>query len=110
MVSKMFKFYSRLIGLPYLYTTIGILLDDIKNQLKLGPEIDELIFEELGLEVDPEKMEEGADLDEMRWTLMAQSQKILKTILNTVENCPAYDLCSTLSQSLQSIPFSICTH
>jgi len=76
MVSKMFKFYSRLIGLPYLYTTIG-------------PELDELIAEELGLEVDPEKMEEGTDLDEMRWTLMAQSQKILKSILNTVDNCPA---------------------
>ncbi len=38
MVSKMFKFYSRLIGLPYLYETIG-------------PEISELIEEELGLEV-----------------------------------------------------------
>jgi len=75
MVSKMFKFYSRLIGLPYLYVTIG-------------PEMDELISEELGLEVDPEKMEEGTDLDEMRWTLMAQSQKILKTILNSTENCP----------------------
>jgi hypothetical protein len=39
--------------------------------------------------VDPEKMEDGTDLDEMRWTLMAQSQKILKSILNTVEECPA---------------------
>jgi len=76
LVSKMFKFYSRLIGLPYLYITIG-------------PEMDELIAEELGLEVDPEKMEEGTDLDEMRWTLMAQSQKILKTILNSVDDCPA---------------------
>eukprot|EP01114_Cavostelium_apophysatum_P003999 TRINITY_DN1412_c0_g2_i5.p1 TRINITY_DN1412_c0_g2~~TRINITY_DN1412_c0_g2_i5.p1 ORF type:complete len:1014 (-),score=174.59 TRINITY_DN1412_c0_g2_i5:78-3119(-) len=75
MVSKMFKFYSRLIGLPYLYITIG-------------PEMDELIAEELGLEVDPEKMEEGTDLDEMRWTLMAQSQKILKTVLNSIEDCP----------------------
>lgn len=75
MVSKMFKFYSRLIGLPYLYMTIG-------------PEISELIEEELGLEVDPEKMEEGTDLDEMRWTLMAQSQKILKSILNTPDTCP----------------------
>lgn len=76
MVSKMFKFYSRLIGLPYLYTTIG-------------PELNELIEEELGLEVDPEKMEEGTDLDEMRWTLMAQSQKILKTILASDGDCPA---------------------
>lgn len=38
MVSKMFKFYSRLIGLPYLYETIG-------------PELTQLIFENLGLEV-----------------------------------------------------------
>jgi len=75
MVSKMFKFYSRLIGLPYLYTTIG-------------PELCELIEEELGLEVDPEKMDEGTDLDEMRWTLMAQSQKILKSVLNSVDQCP----------------------
>jgi len=75
MVSKMFKFYSRLIGLPYLYETIG-------------PEITELIEEELGLEVDPEKMEEGADLDEMRWMLMAQSQKILKQIRASIEKCP----------------------
>jgi len=76
MVSKMFKFYSRLIGLPYLYETVG-------------PEICELIEQELGLEVDPEKMEEGTDLDEMRWTLMAQSQKLLKSIFNSVEKCPA---------------------
>jgi len=75
MVSKMFKFYSRLIGLPYLYFTVG-------------PELDELIAANLGLEVDPEKMEEGADLDEMRWMLMAQSQKILKQVLNSSEECP----------------------
>jgi len=75
MVSKMFKFYSRLIGLPYLYITIG-------------PELGKLIEEELGLEVDPEKMEEGKDLDEMRWALMSQSQKILKQILISEENCP----------------------
>lgn len=71
----MFKFYSRLIGLPYLYVTIG-------------PEITQLVAEQIGLEVDPEKMEDGADLDEMRWTLMAQSQKILKQILNSSDNCP----------------------
>lgn len=76
MVSKMFKFYSRLIGLPYLYETIG-------------PEITQLVAEQIGLEVDPEKMEDGADLDEMRWTLMAQSQKILKEILNSSEKCPS---------------------
>jgi len=75
MVSKMFKFYSRLIGLPYLYETIG-------------PELCELIEDELGLEVDPEKMEEGTDLDEMRWMLMAQSQKILKQVLNSFDDCP----------------------
>jgi len=75
MVSKMFKFYSRLVGLPYLYTTIG-------------PEITQVIAEEIGIEIDPEKMEEGDDLDEMRWTLMAQSQKILKEILNSSEECP----------------------
>jgi hypothetical protein len=40
------------------------------------------------LEVDPEKMEEGTDLDEMRWMLMAQSQKILKFILGSAEKCP----------------------
>lgn len=77
MVSKMFKFYSRLIGLPYLYTTIG-------------PEIDKLIFDQIGLEVDPEKMEEGTDLDEMRWKLMAESQKILKEIFNSADQCPPY--------------------
>jgi len=75
MVSKMFKFYSRLLGLPYLYVTIG-------------PEIDELIGAQLGLEVDPEKMTEGTDLDEMRWMLMAQSQKILKQVLNSWDDCP----------------------
>jgi len=76
MVSKMFKFYSRLIGLPYLYVTVG-------------PEISKLIEEELGLEVDPEKMEEGKDLDEMRWSLMSQSQKILKQIMVSENDCPS---------------------
>jgi len=76
MVSKMFKFYSRLIGLPYLYVTIG-------------PELGKLIEEELVLEVDPEKMEEGKDLDEMRWALMSQSQKILKQIIISDDKCPS---------------------
>lgn len=75
MVSKMFKFYSRLIGLPYLYVTIG-------------PELGKIIEEEMGLEVDPEKMEEGKDLDEMRWALMSQSQKILKQVLSSEDKCP----------------------
>jgi hypothetical protein len=79
MVSKMFKFYSRLIGLPYLYKTIA-------------PEIYEIVEKEsLHLEVDPEKLEEGNDLDEMRWTLMAQSQKILKQILKSVIEIPRYN-------------------
>lgn len=89
MVSKMFKFYSRLIGLPYLYETVG-------------PELNQQIWENLGLEVsiiicylicqvDPERMEEGADLNEMRWMLMAQSQKVLKAILKSVDRCPPYE-------------------
>jgi len=75
MVSKMFKFYSRLIGLPYLYITIG-------------KSINQLIFDNLGLEVDPDKMTEDQDLDEMRWMLMAQSQKILKAITVGAKSCP----------------------
>jgi neurofibromin 1 len=38
--------------------------------------------------VDPEKMVEGSDLDEMRWTLMAETQKILKSIINSIDKCP----------------------
>lgn len=38
MVSKMFKFYSRLIGLPFIYETIG-------------PPINQMIYDKLGLEV-----------------------------------------------------------
>jgi hypothetical protein len=71
----MFKFYSKLIGMPYLYTTVG-------------PEINELVEDQIGVEVDPEKMTEGTDLDEMRWTLMAQSQKILKSIYHSTHECP----------------------
>eukprot|EP00178_Gracilaria_changii_P010544 TRINITY_DN30683_c0_g1_i1.p1 TRINITY_DN30683_c0_g1~~TRINITY_DN30683_c0_g1_i1.p1 ORF type:complete len:882 (-),score=130.54 TRINITY_DN30683_c0_g1_i1:64-2553(-) len=89
MVSKMFKFYSRLIGLPYLYKTIG-------------KTITQLNFENLGIEVDPEKMEEGEDLNEMRWTLLAQSQKILKHILNSSSDCPTQFryLCWQLKESV----------
>ena len=36
-------------------------------------------------------MEEGADYDEMRWMLMAYSQKILVQILKSDEGCPVYD-------------------
>lgn len=89
MVSKMFKFYSRLIGLPYLYVAIG-------------QQLNQLIWEGTGLEVDPERMEEGADLDEMRWTLMMVSQKILKGILSTVDKCPVQFrvLCKELQTSV----------
>lgn len=96
-VSKMFKFYSRLIGLPYLYNTIG-------------KTITQLNFENLGIEVDPEKMVEGEDLNEMRWTLMAQSQKILKHILKSGKDCPPQfrHLCWQLKESVsEKYPESI---
>jgi GTPase-activator protein for Ras-like GTPase len=76
MVSKMFKFYSRLVGLPYLYMTVA-------------PTIVQLVWENKGLEVDPERIAEDADLNEMRWMLMAQSQGVLKSILASSKNCPA---------------------
>jgi len=66
------------------------------------PELNQLIFDKKGLEVDPERMEEGSDLDEMRWTLMAQSQKILKVILQSADKCPTQFriLCSELKKTV----------
>jgi len=75
MASKMFRFYAKLIGSKYLYSTIG-------------PEICELVDTQMGTEVDPEKMDEGLDVDENRWTLMAQSQKVLRQILGSLDACP----------------------
>jgi hypothetical protein len=71
------------------------------------------IFKEISdscVEVDPEKMEEGTDLDEMRWMLMAQSQKILKFILGSAESCPVYGIFVEISLKFCLGNLELCLH
>ena len=73
--SKLFRSLFMIVAMPYLYDTVG-------------PEISEIIYEGRGLEIDPDKMESDQDLNEMRWLLMAQTQKIFKQIVRSGAGAP----------------------
>ncbi|KAJ6250734.1 ras gtpase-activating protein [Anaeramoeba flamelloides] len=79
LVSKMMKHYSFLVGLPYLYRTLGYEIFEIINE------------EGKELEVNVTKIDSDEDEDQVeinRWLLLGSTQKILTNIMNSTQDCP----------------------
>lgn len=73
----MLKVYAKIIGLPYLYYT-------------LGPKLLQIQIQEDSLEVDPHKVRpnENVDVKINKWQLLVVAQEFLKAITESVNRIP----------------------
>jgi len=117
-VTKMFKFYSKIVGLPYLFTTLAPIIyeicstadpdvkaNDNDSLSRLSQKSSDIELDERGsislkldttikhafkfnVEVDPTKMTEQDDSDVNTYSLLLFSQKILVAIFKSATYCP----------------------
>jgi len=107
--TKAFKFYSKMIGLPYLFRTIAVLLqgmlrelEDQEENAKTESESDVKLFK-VQYELDPEKMDESGDENINVLMLQLTCQKFLVQILRSAPNCPGEfkQLCAHIKSVVQ---------
>jgi len=108
--TKAFKFYSKMIGLPYLFRTIAVLLqgmlrelEDQEENAKTENESDVKLFK-VQYELDPEKMDESGDENINVLMLQLTCQKFLVQILRSSANCPGEfkQLCAHIKDVVQN--------
>eukprot|EP01107_Rhizomastix_libera_P015551 TRINITY_DN591_c0_g1_i2.p1 TRINITY_DN591_c0_g1~~TRINITY_DN591_c0_g1_i2.p1 ORF type:complete len:693 (-),score=124.54 TRINITY_DN591_c0_g1_i2:35-2089(-) len=89
--TKAFKYYSKMVGLPYLFKTIAVLLQgilrDIAEQEGKKDDDDVQLFK-VQYELDPEKVEESGDENINVLMLQLTCQKFLVQILRSSNDCP----------------------
>ncbi len=77
--TKLFKTYSRMVGLSYLWNVLA------SHIIQLQSEPEE---EGVSMEVDPNKVEEGADHVANKWQLLLTTQKIFTSIIRSSDALP----------------------
>ena len=73
--SKVLSAYASIVGIEYLYETIG-------------PQLKEACASSSSLQVVAHKLGENDDLNANRWELMATVQKIFSSIVRSKSKCP----------------------
>eukprot|EP01119_Soliformovum_irregulare_P023381 TRINITY_DN8156_c0_g2_i2.p1 TRINITY_DN8156_c0_g2~~TRINITY_DN8156_c0_g2_i2.p1 ORF type:complete len:1712 (+),score=184.19 TRINITY_DN8156_c0_g2_i2:33-5138(+) len=95
-VCKMTSFYSKLVGLPYLWKTLALAIHEL-NDLGKGDYDDNTKYNSEGMtsimsqpsmEVDPNRLEEGEDEKVNQIQLQLMSQKLFAAITKSVDNLP----------------------
>eukprot|EP00727_Mastigamoeba_balamuthi_P013215 m51a1_g8516 putative gtpase-activator protein for ras family gtpase (1931) ;mRNA; r:92824-99197 len=105
LATKAFKFYSKMVGLPYLFQTVAVLLQTILRDLADAQEEQRLrestaaaqgreketssvkLFTQQ-IELDPEKAEADSDENVNVYSLQLMCQKFLVQITRSDRNCP----------------------
>jgi hypothetical protein len=77
--TKMFRVYSKMHGLKYLFSVLSIPILELKGQIEQ---------ENVTLEVDPNKLEEGDDTASNRWQLLLITQKLFTAIIRSANEIP----------------------
>jgi hypothetical protein len=92
--SKMFKFYSQLVGTKYLFFTLGRVVNEIntvaaRSIAKDGEESGPSLLT-INMEVDPDKVgqNENVDTDQNVYQLALACQKIFSVIIRSVDKVP----------------------
>lgn len=75
----MFKVYSKMHGLAYLFTTLAHLIVSLKHETETN---------EIQMEVDTFKLEEGEDSISNKWQLLLIAQKIWSSISKSATKAP----------------------
>jgi len=107
--TKAFKFYSKMIGLQYLFRTIAVLLqgmlrdlEDQEENVKADKDNDIVAINPTG-EIDPSKIDETSDENINVLMLQLTCQKFLVQILRSAPNCPGEfkQLCAHIKSVVQ---------
>jgi len=88
LATKMFKFYSRMIGIEYLFNTLARYVAELEVSSRQKDEGNELISTTIEMEVDPSKMTEAEDENVNTLQLMLVVQKIFNAILKSANAIP----------------------
>lgn len=108
--TKEFKFYSKMIGLPYLFRTIAVLLQGMLRDLEDQEEnarnenaSDVKLFK-VQYELDPDKMDDTGDENINVLMLQLTCQKFLVQILRSAPDCPGEfkQLCAHIKTVVQA--------
>jgi len=94
--SKLFKHYSKLLGLPYLFQTLAFNVHDVCETY--SGENDE----QGTIELDPTKQGQGDNAGLNKFTLLLSCQKTLVEITRSVDNLP-YNLRSIVAHVAQDV-------
>jgi len=113
-----FQIVAKIAGTRYLWNTLGVFITELAQKSKVGAEKKDkqdslahassktsLFDEELEMEVDPSKVEEGEDLGSSsinKYTLLLITQKLFHTILLSKDMIP-YEIRSVLEHVKESV-------
>jgi hypothetical protein len=110
--SKMFKFYSKLVGTKYLYFTLALVINELNTMAQKATEEAEKLNDDedkkasllnFEMEVDPSKIKDAnIDIDQNVFQLAAACQKIFSVIKTGSEKVPM-----EFRQIFQRISYSI---
>jgi hypothetical protein len=88
LATKMFKFYSKLVGIEYLFQTLARYVAELEASTKIEDEGNQLINTTIEIEIDPTKLE-GGDENVNIIQLMIIVQKLFNTIIKSAKTIPA---------------------
>jgi hypothetical protein len=87
LATKMFKFYSRMVGIGYLFNTLARYVAELDVSSKQKTEENEILTSTIDIEVDPTKISEG-DENINTLQLMLVVQKLFNAIMKSSKNIP----------------------
>jgi hypothetical protein len=87
LATKMFKFYSKLVGIEYLFQTLARYVAELEASTKIEDEGNQLINTTIEIEIDPTKLE-GGDENVNIIQLMIIVQKLFNTIIKSAKTIP----------------------
>lgn len=121
--TKAFKYYSKMIGLPYIFNTLAVLLQAMIRELEDAEEEKKAKEEEAGkdttsiklfsaqYEVDPDKIDDMGDTSINVLTLEFSCQKFIVQITRSAPRCPGFFFSRyLLTNFLQRVQATLCSH
>jgi hypothetical protein len=89
MASKMFNTYCKMVGLEYLWQTLGLIMYELAAISKTE-EDDKAIMLKTSMEVDPNRMEENEDVFTNQLQLKLFAHKLWKAIIASEKKVPRF--------------------
>lgn len=87
---KMFKVYSKMVGIPYLWKTLGHFINEIAyaDASVVMSNRDRLIPQNIEIEIDPTRLDDPSDEDINKLQLLLVTSKIFKALIKSIDDFP----------------------